>query len=256
MKTREKTPMKTHVKRGLAAVTTAGLLVSGTAGVAYAADSGSNPPAPTEQRAGHRRAGAVVGVAAKAIGIDRADLVAGVRDGKSVADIAKDHGVDAKTVEDALVAAATLRVDTAVSNGRIDADRAAAIKGTLPVRAEKLVETPLQGKLHRAVARVKLRRHARRAGFAVAAETIGVAAKDLLTAVKGGTSVAAVAQQHGVEPQAVIDAVVNAAGKKLDRAVANGKLDADRAAKIKDRLTERVTNAVNRTPKARAATGS
>lgn len=256
MKTREKTPMKTHVMRGLAAVTTAGLLVTGTAGVAYAADSGSNPPAPTEQGAGHRRAGAVAGVAAKAIGIDRAELVKGVRDGKSVADIANDHGVDAKTVEDALVTAGTKRVDTAVSNGRIDADRAAAIKGKLPQRAEKLVETPLKGKLHRAVARVKLRRHARRAAFAVAAETIGVSAKDLLTAVKGGMSVAAVAQQHGVEPQAVVDAVVNAADKKLDTAVTNGKLDADRAAKIKDRLPERVTNAVNRTPKARATTGS
>ena len=43
--------------------------------------------------------------------------------------------------------------------------------------------------------------------------------------------------------------MVSAAGTKLDAAVANGKLDADRAAKIKDRLPERVTNAVNRTPK-------
>jgi transposase-like protein len=249
--------MKTHVKRALAAVTTAGLIVTGTAGVAYAADGGTTTPAKSEQGARHhRRAGAVVGVAAKAIGIDRAELVQGVRDGKSVADVAKDHGVEAKTVEDALVAAATKRVDTAVSNGRIDADRAAKIKDKLPQRAEKLVETPLKGKLHRAVARVKLRRHARRAGFKIAAETIGVSAKDLAAAVKGGTSIAAVAQQHQVDPQAVVDAVVNAAGKKLDEAVAKGKLDADRAAKIKDRLTERVTNAVNRTPKGGAPTGS
>jgi transposase-like protein len=248
---------KARMKRALAVVTTAGLLVTGTAGVAYAADSGANSPAPTGQGAQHhRRAGAVVGVAAKAIGIDRAELVQGVRDGKTVADIAKDHGVEAKTVEDALVAAGTKRVDTAVSNGRLDADRAATITDKLRDRAEKLVETPLPGKLHRAVARAKLRRHARRAGFRIAAETIGVSAKDLAATVKGGTSIAAVAQQHQVEPQAVVDAVVSAAGKKLDEAVAKGRLDADRAAKIKDRLTERVTNAVNRTPKDRTATGS
>jgi transposase-like protein len=249
--------MKTQMKRALATVTTAGLIVTGTAGVAYAAASGTTAPAPTEPGARHhRRAGAVAGVVAKAIGIDRAALVQGVRDGKSVADIAKEHGVEATTVEDALVAAGTKRLDTAVSNGRIDADRAAKIKDELPQRAERLVETPLKGKLHRAVARVKLRRHARRAGFRLAAETIGVSAKDLLAAVKGGTSIAAVAQQHGVEPRAVVDAVVNAAGTKLDEAVAKGKLDADRAAKIKDRLAERVTNAVNRTPKDRTATGS
>jgi transposase-like protein len=242
--------VKTDMKKLIAAVTTAGLLVTGTASVADAADGGSGTAAKTEQGVRHhRRAGAIVGVAATAIGIDRAELVQGVRDGKSVADIAKEHGVEAKTVEDALVAAGTKRVDTAVANGRVDADRAATIKGKLPPRAEKLVETPLKGKLHRTVARMKLRRHARRAGFKVAAETIGVSAKDLLAAVKGGSSIATVAQQHNVTPQAVVDAVVNAAGTKLDAAVANGKLDADRAATIKDRLPERVTNAVNRTPK-------
>jgi transposase-like protein len=242
--------MKSEMKKLIAGVTVAGLVVTGTAGVAYAADSGSGSPAPTEQGAQrHRRAGAVVGVAATAIGIDRAELVKGVRDGKSVADIAKEHGVEAQTVEDALVAAGTKRVDTAVANGRIDADRAATIKDKLPQRAEKLVETPLEGKLHRKVARAKLRRHARRAGFKVAAETIGVPAKDLLAAVKGGSSIATVAQQHRVTPQAVVDAVVNAAGTRLDTAVANGKLDAERAATIKARLPERVTNAVNRTPK-------
>jgi transposase-like protein len=249
-----KQPFKTEVKKLIAGVTMAGLVVTGTASAAYAADSGSGSPAngaaKTEQGApGHRRAGAVLGVAAAAIGIDRAELVKGAREGKSVADIAKEHGVEAKAVEDALVAAGTKRVDTAVANGRIDADRAATITGKLPQRAEKLVETPLQGKLHRKAARVKLRRHARRAGFRIAAETIGVSAKDLLAAVKGGSSIATVAGQHSVTPQAVVDAVVNAAGAKLDAAVANGKLDAERAATIKDRLPERVTNAVNRTPK-------
>src|SRR4051812_7792396 len=241
------------MKKLIAAVTTAGLLVTGTASVASAADGGSGAPAKTEQGGPrHRRAGAIVAVAATAIGIDRAELVKGVRDGKSVADIAEDHGVEAKTVEDALVAAGSKRIDTAVSNGRIDADRAATIKEKLPQRAEKLVETPLKGKLHRAVARVKLRRHARRAGFRIAAETIGVAPKDLAAAVKGGTSIATVAQQHQVEPQAVVAAVLSAAGEKLDAAVAKGRLDADRAAKIKDRLTERITNAINRTPRDRA----
>jgi hypothetical protein len=249
--------MRSQTKRALAVVTTAGLLVTGTAGVASAAEGGSTGSAPTEQGAQrHHRVGAVVGVAAKAIGIDRAELVAGVRDGKSLADIAGEHDVEAKTVEDALVAAGSKRVDTAVANGRIDADRATTIKDKLPARAEKLVETPLKGKLRRAAARVKLRRHARRAGFRIAAETIGLSAKDLLAAVKGGSSIAAVAQQHQVEPEAVVDAVVGAASTKLDAAVANGKLDAERAAKIKARLAERVTNAVNRTPKDRSATGS
>ncbi len=235
-----KTMFKPDIRKLVAAVTTAGLLVTGTAGVAYAADSGTDAPATNAPAAhGRRLIGAAVGVAADAIGIDRADLVKDVRDGKSVADIAKAHNVDPKSVVDALVAAGSKRVDTAVSNDRIDADRAAKIKEKLPQRAEKLVDGQLKGKLHRRVQRVKMRRHARRGGIKVAAETIGVSAQDLVTAIRGGSSVADVAKAHNVDPKTVVDAVVAAAGKKLDQAVANGKLDADRAAKIKDQLTAR-----------------
>lgn len=245
------------MKKLVAAVTTAGLLVTGTAGVAYAADSGTQAPAKSAPAGpGRRVIGAAVGIAADTIGIDRAELVKDVRDGKSVADVAKAHNVDPKAVVDALVAAGDKRVDTAVTSGRIDADRAATIKDRLPQRVEKLVDGQLKGKLQRRVARVKLRRHARRAGIKVAAATIGVSAQDLVTAVKGGSSVADVAKAHDVDAKTVVDAVVAAAGKKLDAAVANGKVDADRAAKIKDRLTERVTKAVDRTPKDRTGTGS
>ncbi len=45
----------------------------------------------------------------------------------------------------------------------------------------------------------------------------------------------------------VIDALVTAGTKRIDAAVANGKVDASRAAKAKERLPDRVTRAVNAT---------
>ena len=106
--------------------------------------------------------------------------------------------------------------------------------------------------MHRAQ-RAKLRRHARRAGLAVAADAIGVETKALRAAIRGGQSVADVARDHDVDPQAVIDAVVAAASTKIDAAVDAGKIDADRAEAIKERLADRITKRVNATPRERGA---
>jgi hypothetical protein len=78
--------------------------------------------------------------AAKAIGISRDDLVAGLKAGTSIADQARAKGVEPSKVEQAVVAAGTKRIDEAVSAGRLDADRAAKLKERLPEAAKKLVE--------------------------------------------------------------------------------------------------------------------
>jgi uncharacterized protein (DUF433 family) len=229
------------MKKLIAAATVSGLLVTGGAGVAHAAD-GSAPPARTAEGPRHR-VGAALGVAAEAIGIERAALVAALRDGKSVADVATAHDVEPQAVVDALVAAGNQRIDTAVTNGRIDADRAATIKERLPRRAERLVN----GDVERRTARHKARRHARRGAFALAATTIGVEPKELAAQVRDGKSVADVARDHDVEPQAVVDAIVTAASERIDRAVAKGRIDADRAAQLKERVAARVADRIERT---------
>lgn len=96
-----------------------------------------------------------------------------------------------------------------------------------------------------------LRHRLMRAGAKVAASTIGISTKDLVAEVRSGTSVAQVAQAHDVDPQTVVDAVVTAGDAAIDRLVADGRISAERAAKLKDRLPELVTKVVNRVPEAR-----
>jgi transposase-like protein len=81
----------------------------------------------------------------------------------------------------------------------------------------------------------------------VAADTIGVSAEELRQAVDGGQTIAQVAQQHGVDPQQAVDAVVQAATTKLDEAVAAGTIPAARADALKAKLPERATRLVNET---------
>ncbi len=79
-------------------------------------------------------------VAAKAIGIDAKELATALRDGKSIADVARANGVDPTKVVDALVKAGTARVDAAVVAGRLKPEKAAKIKQRLPEMAKRIVE--------------------------------------------------------------------------------------------------------------------
>jgi polyhydroxyalkanoate synthesis regulator phasin len=244
------------MKKLIAAVTTAGLLIVGTAGVAQAAETPSgNARAKVAVGRGRRVAGALK-VAATTIGIEPKELWKAIKDGQSVAEVATSHNVAPQVVIDAVVAAADKRVDDAVAAGKLDADRAATVKTKISEKVNQLANGKLTDKAKHRIEKAKVRRHARRGAGRIAADVIGIEPKDLAAGLKDGKSVAAIAQSHSVDPQKVIDAVVAAGSKKVDDAVASGRLDAERAAKVKDRLTERVTKLVNATPHARSSASS
>lgn len=168
------------------------------------------------------RKGEGLAVAAKALGMSEADLVAALKGGKSIAEVAKEQGVDLQTVIDALVADGNARLDEA--------------KAKLPDRITELVNRTGWGD-HRPGGRVK--------GLKAAADAIGISEDDLKTALKDGSTLAEVATTRNVDVQKVIDALVAEATAKIDDAVASGKLDSARADELKANLVERITARVN-----------
>lgn len=232
------------MKKLIASMAIAGMVLAGGGAAAVATtspstDTGSRPAAAHVRRAVARGA---LATAAETIGISRSDLRTQLRDGKTVAEVAQAHNVDPQKVVDALVAAGNARIDEAVTNGRIDAARAATLKQKLPDAASKLVNHEFKG------GHMNARLLARRSAVRTAADTIGIDTKALAQEVRSGKTVAQVAQEHGVNPQQVIDAVVAKAKDRIDEAVANGKLTAERASVLTQRVTERVTKLVNETP--------
>jgi polyhydroxyalkanoate synthesis regulator phasin len=79
----------------------------------------------------------------------------------------------------------------------------------------------------------------------VVAGLIGIDVDTLRTELRNGKSVAEIAEANGVDPQTVIDALVDEASGHLDLAVTDGRLTADEAAQALDRMTERITARVN-----------
>jgi hypothetical protein len=135
--------LKHRTKQLVAAVALAGAVTAGTASVAFAADTGTSAPKdPSAQThpALRRRLRAALGtVVADTIGIQRSDLRAALKSGQSIAEVAQAHGVAPQTVVDAVLHAIDTRVDQAVTNGRITADRGAAIKAKAADRVPQLV---------------------------------------------------------------------------------------------------------------------
>jgi hypothetical protein len=81
----------------------------------------------------------------------------------------------------------------------------------------------------------------------IAADTIGISVAQLRTAVAGGQTIAAVATAHHVDPQHVVDALVHAADTRIDAALKNGRIDATRAATLKQRAATAADAFVNHT---------
>jgi hypothetical protein len=83
-------------------------------------------------------------------------------------------------------------------------------------------------------------------GLEAAAGAIGITEEELRTALRDGGTLAEVAEANGVDPQAVIDALVAELQTRLDERVADGDLTQEEAdeklASGTERITERMTS--------------
>lgn len=134
--------MKHRTKQLVATVALAGAVTAGTAGMAFAADGTSAKALDPSAQAAHPRLRARLAlgsVVAKTIGIERADLRAALKSGQSVAEIAQANNVEPQAVVDAVVSAVNQRVDQAVTDGKITAERGDTIKGKVTDRVNTLV---------------------------------------------------------------------------------------------------------------------
>ena len=142
------------LKKTITYLAIGGALLGGVAvaGTAYAGTPAAPTPAVAPATAsGHplhtwlethrkeiRREGLTI--SAKTIGVTPKALVAELRSGKSVADVAAQHGVSAQTVVNALVGAADTAVNRAEADHKLTAAQADKIEAALPGRVTKAVD--------------------------------------------------------------------------------------------------------------------
>lgn len=82
-------------------------------------------------------------------------------------------------------------------------------------------------------------------GLDAAAEALGMDSETLRERLRAGSTIAEIAEEQGVEVQAVIDALVAEAKAHLDEKVASGDLTQEEADERLAEITERITDKVN-----------
>jgi uncharacterized protein YidB (DUF937 family) len=162
------------------------------------------------------------------------ELRTALDDDTSIADVAAEKGVDKQTVIDAMVAAAEARLDEA--KAALPERIAAMVDGTMPAGGPGGGHGGGPGG----------GRGGRGPGLSAAATALGVSEDDLRTALQDGKTIAAVAEEKGVDVQTVIDAMVAEAETHLAEEVESGRITQaqadERLAELETRVTERVNS--------------
>ncbi|HEX4979657.1 MAG TPA: hypothetical protein VFV35_06295 [Acidimicrobiales bacterium] len=174
--------------------------------------------APRRLRPGAR--GENLSTAAEALGMTAGELRAELAEGKSIADVAAEKGVDKQKVIDALVAEATARIAELVE------------RDGLPAGGHHGPGRP--GGLFRGVVDP----------LDDAATALGIPAQELRDELASGASIASIAEERGKNLDEVKAAMVADATARIDQALANGRLTEAQAAELEENLADKVDRLV------------
>jgi hypothetical protein len=153
-----------------------------------------------------------------------------------IADAAKQLGIEPAKLSAALKTALKHRVDAAVEAGRLTKAQGDALKARIDSGEMSLF--PVGGHHPHGFGHHELKLDA-------AAAYLGLTEEQLQNELEGGKTLAQIATAHGKTAAGLVDALVAAARKKLDEAVAAGRLTRAEADSLLTGLEQRITDFVN-----------
>ena len=161
-----------------------------------------------------------------------------------VNDAAKQLGVDPAKLSDALEQALKNRIDAAVKDGRLTEEQGDAMKRRISSAAFPLFIGP---GFDRGGGPMRGFGHHWNRDLGSAASFLGLSESELRAALESGKSLAQIAKEEGKSVDTLVDTLVAAATKRLDQAVADGRLTKSARDEIAAELDEQITAIVNRT---------
>lgn len=166
---------------------------------------------------------------ADVLNMSQQDLIAELRAGKTVADVAQEQGVDLAQIVDALVAPQEQRLQRAVESGRLTQEQADALLALKRIQIEDRLSQlfPLDPMM-------------------IAAQVLGMEPQELFAELRQGKSVAEVAQEKGVDLEEIVNAITEPKVERLNQLVTDGRLTQEQADILINMERERVTQMLNR----------
>ncbi len=174
----------------------------------------------------------LVGITAEVTGLSEEEVVAALRDGQTVAEIAESEGVDPQAIVDAAIAEAEFRLEAAVEAERLTEERMEQMLARLAEELPERLEQPWQPGGPQGMLFDRFGE-----GFwsmyDAVAEALDLTPEELFAELHDGQSVADIAEEQGVEMEeiraAVEDARVEMRKEAIEQAVENGRLSQEQA---------------------------
>ena len=158
-------------------------------------------------------------------------------------DAAAELGVEPSALDEALREGLKNRVQEAVDAGTLTEEQGAELEQRI-----ESGDTPLfggLGRFHRLGGDGEHAHPGRLGGLEAAASYLGLTQEELHEQLRDGDTLADIAKEEGKSVDGLVQAMVAAAKKEIDAAVASGRLTQERADMIEPNLEERTTDLVN-----------
>lgn len=185
--------------------------------------------------------GSVISAAVAYLQLDKATIVADLKAGQSLAQIATAQGKTADGLVAAVLAPAKLRLDAAVAAGRLTSDQETAFLTKLQTALTTIVNRVPKAR----VAHVHPVRVAMAAILKPALTYLQLDFRGLVTQLRSGKTLADVAVAQGKTAAGLVDAVVASVKTQLDARVTAGKLTAAQETTFLATLQTNVAKLVN-----------
>ncbi len=220
-------------------------------------DTGDGKSEKDSGRRGHRhgaRGGALAGVSdavTDTLGVTTDELRQAAQDGKSLADVADEQGVAVSDLTDALTAEAQARLDEAVAEGKIDEERAGEISDQLAERVDQMVNATaddVRDRMSSAHRAMHKRAANRSENVEQLADFLGLSVDELRQGRADGQTLAEMAEAQGISEDDLVQFLVDGIQERVDEAVAEGRIDADKAAERLADMQSRIEEKVNAEP--------
>lgn len=220
-------------------------------------DDSDSDEAEKSDRRGNKRSGArgMRGLASMGdavtdtLGVTSEDLRAAMADGKSLADVAEDQGVAVSDLTAAITTEIEEKLEEAVTEGKIDEDRAADMSDQLAERVDQMVNATVDDMKERMGARKAHRGEGRSSAHGEElAEFLGLSLEELQASRAEGQTLAELAEAQGVSEDDLVTFIMDGVQERMDEAVADGRIEADDAAERLADAEERVAEKVNAEP--------
>jgi len=167
------------------------------------------------------------------------ELMSDLQDGRSLAELAEEKGVDSQTIVDAVRSGMDERLQEAVENGRLTQEQADRISEAMAeFTGDRLLglAAPLRLRMFGAGGETCFGGRGPWGGLDAAAEVLGMDVEELIAELGEGKRLEEIAGDRGVDPQAVEDAMQQQIEQMLQQAEEEGCLSPECATCARQRI--------------------